>query len=90
MLIWPWIVAGIIAAGIITVSVVITVSIIRDLLNDSNVIEDGFSAHIERKIQDGNYTKIKVNFKNLKGNTVTKEIKSEYGADVYEGQTIYS
>lgn len=76
-------------AGVITLTVIISASVIRELLGNSDIINDGFSAKVESKIQDGNHTIIKINFKNKQGQSTKREIRSEKGANVYVGQTIY-
>ncbi len=87
-----WLIVGLVAtaAAVITVSVVITASlIIRMMREGSNGFDNSLSAHIENKIREGNHTKIKVKLSDIHGNTKIREIRSEYGANVYVGQTIY-
>lgn len=86
-----WVLLGMVvaAAGVITLAVVISASVIRELLGNSDIIDDGFSAKVESKIQDGNHTIIKVNCKNKLGQSTKREIRSEKGANVSVGQTIY-
>lgn len=77
------------AVGVITVTVLITASVIKDLLNNNSSMNNSFSATVEKIFKDGNHTVIKVKLKDYSGNTSTQEIRSEKGASVYEGQTIY-
>lgn len=86
-----WILIGIAVAtaGVITVAVLITATVIRDLMQNDSSMNNSFSATIEKKFKDGNHTVIKVKLKDYSGNTSTQKIRSEFGASVYEGQTIY-
>lgn len=87
-----WMIIGLAvsAIAVITVSVLITVRVIKEILNSNDTgLNNPMSATIESKLKDGNHTKIKVKFKDIYGNTSTREIRSEQGADVYTGQTIY-
>lgn len=87
-----WLIIGLAAtaAVVITVSVVITASLIINMMREgSNGFDNSFCAQIESKLQDGNHTKIKVKLSDIHGNTKIREIRSEYGADVYVGQKIY-
>ena len=77
------------AVGVITVTVLITASVLKDLLNNNSSMNNSFSATVVKKFKDGNHTVIKVKLKDYSGNTSTQEIRSEKGASVYEGQTIY-
>lgn len=78
------------AAGVITLTVFITLSVIKELLrNEPSKMNNAVSATIQKKLQDGNHTVIKVNLKNSCGQTTTKEIRTDKGSSVYEGQTIY-
>lgn len=87
-----WVLIGLAASAIavITVSVVITSWVIKEILNSGDTgLSNPVSAKIESKLKDGNLTKIKVKIKDIYGNTSTREIRSDQGADVYTGQTIY-
>ena len=86
-----WILLGIAvaAAGVITVAVLITAAVIRDLMQNNSSMNNSLSATIEQKFKDGNHTVIKVKLKDYNGNTSSQQIRSELGASVYEGQTIY-
>lgn len=86
-----WLLLGMIvtAAGVITVSVLITAAVIRELMRNNSSMSNSFSATVEKKLKEGNHTVIKVKLKDYNGNTSTQEIRSEKGASVYEGQTIY-
>ncbi len=87
-----WLIIGLVAtaAAVITVSVVITTSLIINMMREgSNGFDNAFSAEIESKLKDGNHTKIKVKLSDIHGNKKIREIKSEYGANVYVGQKIY-
>ena len=86
-----WIILGMVvaAAAVITVTVVITAAVIRDLMHNNSSMNNSFSATVEKKFKDGNHTVIKVKLRDNSGNTSTQEIRSEQGASVYEGQTIY-
>lgn len=86
---WLLIGMAVAAVGVITVTVLITASVIKDLLNNNSSMNNSFSATVEKKFKDGNHTVIKVKLKDYSGNTSTQEIRSEKGASVYEGQTIY-
>lgn len=86
-----WIIIGMVvaAAGAITVAVLITAAVIRELMQSNSSMNNSLSATIEKKFKDGNHTVIKVKLKDYSGNTSTQEIRSDKGASVYEGQTIY-
>ena len=87
-----WVLIGLAASAIavITVSVVITSWVIKEILNSGDTgLSNPVSAKIESKLKDRNLTKIKVKIKDIYGNTSTREIRSDQGADVYTGQTIY-
>lgn len=90
LLTWVLIGLAVSAIAVITVSVVITSWVIKEILNSGDTgLSNPVSAKIESKLKDGNHTKIKVKFKDIYGNTSTREIRSDQGADVYTGQTIY-
>lgn len=87
-----WVLIGLAASAlaVITVSVLITISVIREILNSGDTgLSNPMSAKIESKLRDGNHIIIKVKFKDIYGNTSTREIRSEQGANVDPGQTIY-
>lgn len=87
-----WLILGmvVVGAGVITLTVFITAAIIKEILRDDSVnTNNALSATVQKKFQDGNHTVIKINLKNSNGSTTTKEIRTDKGASVYEGQTIY-
>lgn len=86
-----WILIGMVAAaaGVITVTVLITAAVIKELMRNNSSMNNAFSATIEKKMKDGNHTIIKVRMEDYNGNKSTQEIRSEVGASVYEGQKIY-
>ena len=87
-----WVLIGLVAStiAVITVSVVITSWVIKEILNSGDTgLDNPISAAIESKLKDGSRTKIKVRFKDIYGNTRIREIRSDQGADVYTGQIIY-
>ena len=86
-----WIILGmaVAAAGAIIVTVIITATVIRDLMQNDSSMNKSLSATIEKKLKDDNHTVIRVKLKDYNGNTTTQEIKSDKGATVYEGQIIF-
>lgn len=78
------------AAGVITVAVLITAAVIKELMRNNSSMQNSLSATIENKFKDGNHTVIKVKLRHNNGSTSTQEIRSDKGATVYEGQTIYN
>lgn len=90
-MILTWLLIGLAASAIavITVSVIITVRVIKEILSSTDTgLSNPITATIESKFKDENRTIVKVKFKDIYGNTSTREIRSDQGADVYTGQTI--
>lgn len=86
MLIW-WVVGAILlAGGAILIAVTITRQVIKDLLNsDKPGFKDSTFAKVVEKKLEGEHTVVKVKLSNGE----QAEIKSEQGATVSTGETIW-
>lgn len=78
-----------VAAIVVTVSVLITASVIKGLMQkNEGVFQNSVSAMVMKKINERGHKIVKIGLKDKFGNTKTAEIRSDVGANVYEGQVI--